>query len=131
MSLISMQEKKVLSLTFEENEIHPNKEIHGRIELNYNGRFDTIVINSQIENSSDIFNFIQLNGKKINHPYARLSIYKKDLEEKRMVDFVAITQHIPNNDFSKVKFRASIIQEHKEVTNDILFLKIKKDKKIL
>ena len=131
MSLISMQEKKVLSLTFEENEIHPNQEIHGRIELNYNGRFDTIVINSQIENSSDIFNFIQLNGKKINHPYARLSIYKKDLEEKRMVDFVAITQHIPNNDFSKVKFRASIIQEHKEVTNDILFLKIKKDKKIL
>ena len=44
-----------------------------------------------------------------------------------MVDFVAITQHIPNNDFSKVKFRASIIQEHKEVTNDILFLKIKKE----
>ena len=131
MSLISMQEKKELSLTFEENEIHPNQEIHGKIELNYNGRFDTIVINSQIENSSDIFNFIQLNGKKINHPYARLSIYKKDLEEKRMVDFVAITQHIPNNDFSKVKFRASIIQEHKEVTNDILFLKIKKDKKIL
>ena len=48
-----MEEKKELSLTFEENEIHPNQEIHGRIELNYNGRFDTIVINSQIENSSD------------------------------------------------------------------------------
>ena len=122
-----MQEKKELSLTMQETEIHPNQEIHGRIEVNYNERFDTIVINSQIENSSDIFNFIQLNGKKINHPYARLSIYKKDLEEKKMVDFVAITQHIPNNDFSKVKFRASIIQEHKEVTNDILFLKIKKE----
>jgi hypothetical protein len=124
-----MQEKKELSLTIIEMEIYPNQEIHGIIEVNYNERFDTIVINSQIENSSDIFNFIQLNGKKINHPYARLSIYKKDLEEKRMVDFVAITQHIPNNDFSKVKFRASIIQEHKEVTNDILFLKIKKESK--
>ena len=122
-----MQEKKELSLTIREIEIYPNQEIHGIIEVNYNERFDTIVINSQIENSSDIFNFIQLNGKKINHPYARLSIYKKDLEEKKMVDFVAITQHIPNNDFSKVKFRASIIQEHKEVTNDILFLKIKKE----
>lgn len=124
-----MQEKKELSLTIREIEIYPNQEIHGIIEVNYNERFDTIVINSQIENSSDIFNFIQLNGKKINHPYARLSIYKKDLEENRMVDFVAITQHIPNNDFSKVKFRASIIQEHKEVTNDILFLKIKKESK--
>ncbi len=122
-----MQEKKELSLTMQETEIHPNQEIHGRIEVNYNERFDTIVINSQIENSSDIFNYIQLNGKKINHPYARLSIYKKDLEEKRIVDFIAITQHIPQNDFSKVKFRASIIQEHKEVTNDILFLKIKKE----
>jgi hypothetical protein len=127
MSLIAMEEKKELSLTFEENEIRPNQEIHGRIGLNYDGRFDTIVINSQIENSSDIFNYIQLNGKKINHPYARLSIYKKDLEEKRIVDFIAITQHIPKNAFSKVKFRASIIQEHKEVTNDILFLKIKKE----
>ncbi|HEY9485566.1 MAG TPA: hypothetical protein VIQ04_02900 [Nitrososphaeraceae archaeon] len=124
-----MQEKKELSLTIREIEIYPNQEIHGIIEVNYNERFDTIVINSQIENSSDIFNFIQLNGKKINHPYARLSIYKKDLEENRMVDFVAITQHLPNNDFSKVKFRASIIQEHKEVTNDILFLKIKKESK--
>jgi hypothetical protein len=122
-----MQEKKELSLTMQETEIHPNQEIHGRIEVNYNERFDTIVINSQIENSSDIFNYIQLNGKKINHPYARLSIYKKDLEEKRIVDFIAITKHIPKNDFSKVKFRASIIQEHKEVTNDILFLKIKKE----
>ncbi|MGI0051946.1 MAG: hypothetical protein ACRD8K_09435 [Nitrososphaeraceae archaeon] len=122
-----MQEKKELSLTIKETEIYPNQEIHGRIEVNYNERFDTIVINSQIENSSDIFNYIQLNGKKINHPYARLSIYKKDLEEKRIVDFIAITQHIPTNDFSKVKFRASIIQEHKEVINDILFLKIKKE----
>jgi len=122
-----MQEKKELSLTIREIEIYPNQEIHGKIEVNYNERFDTIVINSQIENSSDIFNYIQLNGKKINHPYARLSIYKKDLEDKRIVNFLAITQHIPKNDFSKVKFRASIIQEHKEVINDILFLKIKKE----
>ena len=122
-----MQEKKELSLTINETEIHPNQEIHGRIEVNYNDRFDTIVINSQIENSGDVFNYIQLNGKKINHPYARLSIYKKDLEEKRVVDFIAIAQHIPKNDSSKVKFRASIIQEHKEVINDILFLKIKKE----
>ncbi len=122
-----MHEKKELFLTIEEKEIYPNEEIHGRIELNYNGRFDTIVINSHIENSSDICNYIELNGKKINHPYSRLSIYKKDLEEKRIINFIAITQHIPKNDFSKVKFRTSIIQEHKEVANDILILKIKKD----
>jgi hypothetical protein len=121
-----MQKKKEISLTIKENEIHPNQEIHGSIDVNYNGRFDTIVINSQIENSNDICNYIELNGKKINHPYARLSIYKKELEEKRIIDFIAITQHVPKNGFSKVKFRISIIQEHKEVANDILFLQIKK-----
>lgn len=127
-----MQEKKELFLTIEENEIHPNEEIHGRIELNYNGRFDTLVINSHIENSNDICTYIELNGKKINHPFSRVSIYKKDLEEKKIINFIAIIQHVPKNEFSKVKFRASIIQEHKEVANDILILKIKKeDKKIL
>ena len=123
-----MEERKELFLTIEENEIHPNEEIHGRIQVNYNGRFDSIVINSQIENSNDICNYIELNGKKINHPYARLSIYKKDLEEKRIIDFIAFTPHIPKNEVSKVKFRTSIIQEHKEVANDILVLQIKKRK---
>ncbi|HEX5981861.1 MAG TPA: hypothetical protein VFY77_04260 [Nitrososphaeraceae archaeon] len=121
-----MEEIKELFLTIEENEIYPNEEIHGRIQVNYNGRFDSIVINSQIENSNDICNYIELNGKKINHPYARLSIYKKDLEEKRIIDFIAFTSHVPKNEVSKVKFRISIIQEHKEVANDILILKIKK-----
>ena len=124
-----MEERKELFLTIEEKEIHPNEEIHGRIQVNYNGRFDSIVINSQIENSNDICNYIELNGNKINHPYARLSIYKKDLEEKRIIDFIAFTSHVPKNEVSKVKFRISIIQEHKEVANDILILKIKKSKK--
>ena len=53
---------------------------------------------------------------------------KKTWKKKSIVDFIAITQHLPKNDFSKVKFRVSIIQEHKEVINAILFLKIKKDK---
>ncbi len=126
-----MQEKKEISLSIIENEIHPNQEFHGRIEVNYNGRFDTIVINSQIENSNDICNYVELNGKKINHPYARLSIYKKDLEENRIINFIAFTHHIPKTDFSKVKFRTSIIQEHKEVVNDVLFLQIKKKENAL
>ena len=121
-----MIEKKEISIQLETNEIQPNTEVHGRIELNYNGRFDSIVINSQIEHSSDVFTYIQLNGKRINHPYARISIFKKDLEEKNIIEFIAITQHVPQKEFSKVKFRTSIIQEHKEVANDILFLKIKK-----
>ena len=121
-----MAEKKEISIHLETNEIQPNTEVHGRIELNYNGRFDSIVINSQIENSSDVFTYIQLNGKRINHPYARLSIFKQDLEEKNIIEFIAITKHVPSKEFTNVKFRTSIIQEHKEIANDIVYLKIKK-----
>jgi hypothetical protein len=121
-----MGEIKEISLQLERNEIQPNTEVHGRIEFNYTGRFDSIVINSQIENSSDVFTYIQVNKKRINHPYARLSIFKKDLEGKNVIEFIAITKHVPSKEFTKVKFRTSIIQEHKEIANDIVFLKIKK-----
>ncbi|MGE0243450.1 MAG: hypothetical protein AB7F53_06255 [Nitrososphaeraceae archaeon] len=117
---------KEISIQIKETEIGPNTEVHGKIELDYDGRFDSIVINSQIENSNDIFTFTQVNEKRINHPYARLSFLKKDLEEKNIIEFVAISKHLPSKDFSKVKFRTSIIQEHKEVANDIVFIKIKK-----
>jgi hypothetical protein len=123
---MTMAEKKEIHIHLESNEIQPNAEVHGRIELDYNGRFDTIVINSQIENSNDIFKYTHLNGKRINHPHARLSIFKKDLEGKNIIEFIAISHHIPSKDFSKVKFRTSLIQENKEVANDIIFLKIKK-----
>ncbi|MDF2738323.1 MAG: hypothetical protein K0S93_2183, partial [Nitrososphaeraceae archaeon] len=43
-----MVEKKEITIKIETNEIQPNTEVHGRIEVNYNGRFDSIVINSQI-----------------------------------------------------------------------------------
>ena len=123
-----MTGNKEISIQIKEREIEPNEEVHGKIELDYYGRFDSIVINSQIENSNDIFTYTQINEKKINHSYARLSLLKKDLEEKNTIEFVAISQHLPSNEFSKVKFRTSIIQEHKEVANDIIFIKIiKKD----
>ena len=123
---MNMVDKKEIHIQLESNEIQSNTEVRGRIQLNYNGRFDTIVLNSQIENSNDIFLYTHLNGKRINYPYARLSIFKKDLEGKNMIEFIAISNHVPSKDFSKVKFRTSLIQENKEVANDIIFLKIKK-----
>jgi len=86
-----MTGNKEISIQIKEREIEPNEEDHGKIELDYYGRFDSIVINSQIENSNDIFTYTQINEKKINHPYARLSLLKKDLEEKNTIEFVAIS----------------------------------------
>ena len=100
-------------------------EVDGRIEINYTGRFDSISINSQIENSSDVFTYYELDDKKINHPYARLSIFKKEVKDPKLIKFKAFTEHTPKDSETNVKFRATLIQEHKEIASDIKFIKIK------
>ncbi|HXS60441.1 MAG TPA: hypothetical protein VN703_06470 [Candidatus Sulfopaludibacter sp.] len=105
-------------------EIDGKKEIDGKIIINYTGRFDSISINSQIEDSSDVFTFVEIDNKKINHPYARLSIFKKEIKDPKIIKFKAFTNHIPKNNESSVKFRATLIQEHKEIASDVKFTKI-------
>ena len=110
-------------ISFDKKEIKGKEELEGVIKINYPGRFDSVVINSQIENTSEIFSFIKLNDKKINYTYARMPILRPDINDPNEIKFTVITEHVPQV-ISNVKFRASIIQEHKEVANDVTFLKI-------
>jgi len=119
--------QKDVSISLDESSIVTGKDLHGTIVINYRGRFDSVVINSQIENSSDVFSYTSLNGKNIKHPYARLSIFKSELEGKTTISFTATANHTPNKEYTNAKFRVSIIQEHKEVGSDIAFTKIIKD----
>jgi hypothetical protein len=116
--------EKPISLIISESQVIPGQELHGRINISYGGRFDSLVINSQIEKSSDVFSYVMLNGKKINHPYARLSIFRTELGGANPVEFTAVTKHVPAADYSSVKFRVSIIQEHKEVVSDVANVRI-------
>lgn len=123
---LSFNMQKDVSIQIEKEQVETGENLNGVVRINYSGRFDSVVINSQIENSSDVFKYINLNGKKINHPYARLSLLKQDIPDVRKVEFTVTTLHIPSNDISNAKFRVSIIQEHKEITCDIAYLKILK-----
>jgi hypothetical protein len=113
---ISLQEKQVVA----------GQELYGTVMISYTGRWDSVVINSQIENSSDVFSYSLLNGKKIKHPYARLSIFRDELKGKTLVEFVSSTNHVPVGEQSSVKFRVSLIQEHKEIFSDIAYIKVAK-----
>jgi hypothetical protein len=118
--------KKNIDLQITEGkQINGKKEIDGKLIINYTGRFDSISINSQIEDSSDIFTYIEIDEKKINHPYARLSIFKKDIQNPNIIRFKAFTDHNPKTIESNVKFRATLIQEHKEIASVIKYIKIK------
>ncbi|HKZ60921.1 MAG TPA: hypothetical protein VJZ68_00700 [Nitrososphaera sp.] len=119
-----MSAQKQVSILLAEGSLAAGEELHGTVTISYPGRFDSLVINSQIENSSDVFSYASLNGKEIRHPYARLSIFKAELGGRTIVEFTAATNHVPAGDHSSVKFRVSIIQEHKEVVSDIAYIKI-------
>ena len=121
-----MSAQKQISLSLAESTVAAGEDLHGTVAINYSGRFDSLVINSQIENSSHVFSYSSLNGKKIKHPYARLSIFKVELGGKTIIEFTAMTSHVPAGDHSNVKFRVSIIQEHKEVASDIAYIKVVK-----
>jgi hypothetical protein len=122
----SVNERTNILLDFKNKEIDMGEELECIISINYTGRFDSISINSQIEDSSDVFTYTEINGKKINHPYARLSIMKKELQDPTSIRLKAITKHIPKSTESVVKLRATLIQEHKEIASDVKFIKIKK-----
>ena len=122
-----MSAQKDVSISLAESSIVAGNDLHGRVVINYSGRFDSVVINSQIENSSDVFSYTSINGKSVKHPYARLSIFKSELAGRDTIDFTATTNHVPAEDeHTNVKFRVSIIQEHKEVVSDVAYLKIVK-----
>lgn len=111
-----------VSIELKENRATPGQNIHGTINLAYYSRYDTVVINSQIEDPNGMFEFIELNGKKIDYPYPRLSIFEKDISDKKKITFIAKTNHNPQNISTKVKFRVSLVQEHKEIASDISYL---------
>lgn len=115
-----------VAISLAEKEVAAGQELHGTIAINYAGRWDSVVINSQIENSSDVFTYSLLNGKKIKHPYARLSIFKDELKGRTVVEFVSSTNHVPARDYTSVKFRVTLIQEHKEIFSDIVYIKVVK-----
>ena len=122
-----MSTQKDVSISLAESSIVAGNDLHGTVVINYSGRFDSVVINSQIENSSDVFSYTSINGKNVKHPYARLSIFKSELAGRNTIDFTATTNHVPaEGEHSNVKFRVSIIQEHKEVVSDVTYLRIVK-----
>lgn len=126
MNFLLLNAEKQVSVSLAENAVAAGEELHGTVVINYTGRFDSLVINSQIENSSDVFSYVNLNGKKIKHPYARLSIFKGELGGRTIIEFIAVTNHVPAGDASSVKIRVSIIQEHKEVVSDVAYIKVVK-----
>ncbi len=102
-------------------DIRPGLEIRGIISVSYPGRYDGVVINTQILDSNEHIIYKSYNGKKISQNVSRLFINKDVMTENKaeftaLIDFESKQEH-------EVKFRASIIEQHKEIESQIIFAK--------
>jgi len=113
---------KDVELKLENLNIVPNSEIRGKIEVRYQGRYDGIVINTQILNSNQLIVYKSYNGRPISQNLSRLFISKDNMSENK-AEFTAVIEFKPSEPHD-VKFRVSIIQEHKEIESDVLFAKL-------
>lgn len=102
-------------------EIYPDSEIKGIIAVSYPGRYDGVVINTTILDSNEHVIYKSYNGKKISQNVSRLFI-NKDVMPEDKAEFTAIINFQPNQEH-EVKFRVSIIEQHKEIESQIIFAK--------
>jgi hypothetical protein len=102
-------------------EIHPDSEIKGTIAVSYPGRYDGVVINTTILDSNEHIIYKSYNGKKISQNVSRLFI-NKDVMPEDKAEFTAIINFQPNQEH-EVKFRVSVIEQHKEIESQIIFAK--------
>jgi len=113
---------KDVELKLENLNIKPHEIIKGKIKVNYSGRYDGVVVNTQILNSNQLIVYRSYNNKTISQNIARLFINRSDMPQNN-VEFTATIEFEPKEEH-EVKFRVSIIQEHKEIESDILFAKL-------
>ena len=102
-------------------DIHPESEIIGTITVSYPGRYDGVVVNTQILDSNEHITYRSYNGKKTSQNVSRLFI-NKDLMPENKAEFTATISFEPKQEH-EVKFRASIIEQHKEIESQIIFAK--------
>jgi len=112
---------KDLEFTLNSTDIHPNSEIRGTISVSYPGRYDGVVINTQILDSNEHIFYKSCNGKSISQNVSRLFI-NKEVMPKNKAEFTALIKFEPKQEH-EIKFRVSIIEQHKEIESQIIFAK--------
>ena len=112
---------KDLEFKLNSTEIHPNSEIIGTNSVSYPGQYDGVVVNTTILDSNEHIIYKSYNEKKISQNVSRLFI-NKDVMSENKAEFTAIINFEPNQEY-EVKFRVSIIEQHKEIESQIIFAK--------
>src|SRR2546428_11014725 len=79
---------KDIELGLESLNIKPHEIIKGKIQVNYPGRYDGVVVNTQILNSNQLIVYRSYNNKAISQNLSRLFINRNDMP-KNMAEFTS------------------------------------------
>ena len=113
---------KDVEISLNSTHIKPNEQILGNIKVNYTGRYDGIVINTHILDSNGLLEYGMCNGKNVDKNVTRLFI-PKDSMKNNTAEFTAFIRFEPEKKYA-VKFRVSIIEQHKEIESDHIFAEL-------
>ena len=114
---------KDIQISIEQKSAVAGSDITGIVTINYDGRFDGIQVNTYITGSSEQVIFTNVDGKTVSL-LTRLYVSRDVIGDKRSFRFTARVDKSSQKD-SKIRFRAAIIQEHKEVVSDTVFVPLR------
>lgn len=115
--------EKAIRISVKQNSIIPQSDIYGSVTVSYPGRFDGVQVNTYVTGTNERVQFVSIDGKKISLS-VRLFVGKDEIGEKNSFNFVARLEQTNLPEQTRIRFRAAIIQQHKEVESDVIFVPV-------
>ncbi len=112
---------KQIKLELNDTNIKQYSEIIGKIIINYRNKYDGVIINTQIFDSNEFIEYKSYNNKKILQKSPRLFV-GYDSIIKNSIKFIATIKFKPKKSHD-IKFRACMIEQHKEIGESIVWAK--------
>ena len=114
---------KEIQIIMDQNTAIVGSDITGTVTVNYDGRFDGIQVNTYVTGTSDQILFTNIDGKTTSL-LTRLYVSKDAIRDKRSFRFTARVEKSSQKE-ARIRFRIAIIQEHKEIVSDTVFVALR------
>ncbi len=115
--------QKAIKISVEQKNIIPQSDIKGNVTVNYHARFDGVQVNTYITGTNEQLRFVSVDGRPISL-HARLFVGRNELGEKNSFSFTARIEQANIPSQTSIRFRAAIIQEHKEIESDLILVPV-------
>lgn len=110
-----------IEVSLSSTEFGPGEVVGGTVRVSYAGRFDGVVVNTQVLDSNELVVYRSYAGREIEKRVSRLFIPRDLMSGGGTVAEFTASVELESDRSHDVKFRASIIEQHKEVESHIVF----------